>query len=211
MNQTNTFLSVLVIPSSLKNDDLISVNFTINFPSSSPAPSTLTIVFPSDLDISSASCDLTCTKISNNISFNILTWSSTFTTTISNVLNAPSFKPIGDFIFHLSNTNDFESLNQIKSAWTNNLASSFTTNVNVVNAYRGENALFKFNIASLSAKQTYIIIKFNDLYGSLSTAPSGGSLIGPRTVRYNILNQSSADFSITLQTPVVFGDYSFST
>lgn len=98
MNKTNTFPSVLIVPSSLKNNEQITVKFTISFPLSSPAPGTLTIIFPNDLDISTSSCDISCTKIGNNISFSILSWSSSLVTTISGVINGPSFKPIGDFI-----------------------------------------------------------------------------------------------------------------
>lgn len=98
MNQTNNFPSVLIVPSSLKNNEQITVKFTISFPSSSPAPGTLTIIFPNDLDISASSCDISCTKIGNNISFSILSWSSSLVTTISGVINGPSFKPVGDFI-----------------------------------------------------------------------------------------------------------------
>lgn len=210
MNQTNEFSSVLIIPSSLKNNEQITVNFKINFPTNSPVNSTLTIVFPLDLDISSATCDISCTKIGNNISFNIVTWSSSLETTISNVINGPSFKPIGDFVISLANSNNFGSLYQIKPSWVNNIASSFLTSVSATDAYRGENALFKFNITTISGKQTYIVLKFSDLFGSLTVAPTGGILIGSRTVRYNIQNQTSADSSMTLQTPVVFGDYTFS-
>lgn len=123
------------------------MKFTINFPSNSPAPGILTIIFPSDLDISSASCDVLCTKIGSNISFSISSWSSSLVTTISAVINGPSFKPINDFILELVNENNFKSLYQIKSSWTNNIASIFTTSVSAVDAYRGENALFKFNIS----------------------------------------------------------------
>ncbi len=209
MNQTNTFPSILAIPSSLKNSDQISIQFTINFPSSSPAPSTLIIFFPNDLDISSASCDISCTKVGSNISFGITSWSSSLTTTISSVVNGPSFKPIGDFIVQLINENNFGSLYQTKSSWINNIASTFTTNVSSADAYRGENALFKFNITSMSGKQTYIVIKFSDLFGALSVAPTGTTLLGPRSVRIDIQNQTSAFFSMTLQTPVIFGDYTF--
>lgn len=80
-----------------------------------------------------------------------------------------------------------------------------------MDAYRGENALFKFNVVSISGKQSYIIVKFSDLFGALTVPPSGASLLTSRSVRYNIQNQTSTDFSLTLQTPVVFGDYTFST
>jgi hypothetical protein len=39
-----------------------------------------------------------------------------------------------------------------KASWTNNIASSFSTAVSTGNAYRGESALFKFGITSLSSK-----------------------------------------------------------
>jgi len=61
----------------------------------------------------------------------------------------------------------------------------------------------------MSGKQTYIVIKFSDLFGALSVAPTGTTLLGPRSVRIDIQNQTSAFFSMTLQTPVIFGDYTF--
>ena len=127
------------------------------------------------------------------------------------MLNAPSFKPIGDFIVFLVNSNNYDSLYQAKSSWTNNVASTFVTDVSTGDAYRAENALFKFKLTQLSAKQTYTIIKFNDLFTALTVAPNGAQLLGPRSVRFDIANQTSSDLSMTLQTPVVFGDYTFST
>jgi hypothetical protein len=60
-------------------------------------------------------------------------------------------------------------------------------------------------LTGLSAKQTYSVIKFNDLFGALTTAPTGATLLGPRSVRFDIVNQTSSDLTLTLVTPLVFG------
>ncbi len=106
---------------------------------------------------------------------------------------------------NLINSLNFNSLYQIKSSWTNNIASTFTTQVSTGDSYRAENTLFKFKLTSLSGKQSYTIIKFNDLFGALTTAPTGTKLLAPRSVRFDIANQITSDLSLTLVTPIVFG------
>lgn len=125
------------MPSSNKNSDIIKVNFTIGFPQNSPVPSKLSIVFPLELDISSASCDIICTKIANKIDFIISSWSSTLFLSINNVINGQSYKPIGNFELLLVGSNGFSSLYQSVSSWVNNIPSSFGTSISSGDAYRG--------------------------------------------------------------------------
>ena len=53
-------------------------------------------------------------------------------------------------------------------------------------------------------------IVFNDLFGALTSPPSGGALLGARNVRFDISNQTSTDLYMSLVTPTSFGDYTFS-
>ncbi len=118
---------------------------------------------------------------------------------------------MADFVFALVNNNGYNSLYQAKTSWVNNIPASYVTTVSTGDAYRGENALFQFTLASLSGKQTHVVLKFNDLFAALTTAPAGSVLLTSRTVRFDITNQTTSTFSLTLQTPVIFSDYTFST
>lgn len=58
--------------------------------------------------------------------------------------------------------------------------------VSTVDGYRGESALFMFKLSQLTGKQTYTVVRFNDLFTALTVAPANSVLIGPRAVRFDI-------------------------
>lgn len=88
----------------------------------------------------------------------------------------------------MNSTAGKKSLQSSKSGWTNNIASTFNTVVSTGDAYLGESSLFTFVLTSLSAKQSYVQIQVNDLFGDLTTAPSGATLLGVHLVSFSILN-----------------------
>lgn len=92
----------------------------------------------------------------------------------------------------LVNSNVYSSLYQTVNSWVNNVPSMFGTVVSSGDAYRGENAMFRFSLSGMSGRQTYVVINFNDLFGPLSTPPAGAILLGPRSLRFNIINQTTS-------------------
>jgi hypothetical protein len=69
--------------------------------------------------------------------------------------------------------------------------------------------LFTFSITGLSAKQSYVQIQVNDLFGDLTAAPSGGTLLGVHLVQFSIPNEALATLYMNLVNPTVFGSYTF--
>ncbi len=61
----------------------------------------------------------------------------------------------------------------------------------------------------LTGKQTYVTIRFNDLFGELVGNPTGGLLVNGRLVRFDIQNLIAKEVYLQLVTPPVFGDYTF--
>ena len=86
----------------------------------------------------------------------------------------------------MSSANGYKSVYSLVTAWTNTLTSSFDTVVSSNDAYKGESALFKFQISALSGKQTYVNIKIDPLFTELTTPPTDATLISGYEVRYNI-------------------------
>lgn len=56
---------------------------------------------------------------------------------VSDVINAPSFKPVSDVVVEVVSSDGFGSVQDSVAAWTNILTSSFTTTVSNNEAYRG--------------------------------------------------------------------------
>ena len=77
-------------------------------------------------------------------------------------------------------------------------------------AYRFEDALFTFSLTGLSSKQKYVNIVTNILFGELTVAPTGATLVSANEVRYDIEGESSSEISFTLRTPKYTGAYTFS-
>lgn len=84
---------------------------------------------------------------------------------IGNVVNAPSYKPISDFGISLKTNDGYKSLADVSAAWTNTAMSTFDTVVSSTDGFKGESAVFTFALTGLSAKQKYVNIKFNSLFG----------------------------------------------
>lgn len=166
----------MIAPSTTKNSAVISLSITYTLPTGSPSGK-IAITFPSSVSLSSASCS-GCSIVPPviNLDFDNST-SLTKNLVVSNVGNAPSYKPTGDFTITLKNLNNFGSVSQSVGGWTNTLLSAFNSVVSTANAYRGESALFTFAITSLSGRQTFVNIKFPQLFPSLTTAPSGTTLV----------------------------------
>ena len=126
MTQQSTVLSAQTIPSSYKNNDLISVNISYVLPANSPN-GLITITAPNTIDISGSSCTGinigTCTIITPNIVISFINPNAAITQAstviLSNVRNAPSFKPIDNFIVSLVTTDNYRSLYSVIGAWTN--------------------------------------------------------------------------------------------
>lgn len=140
------------------------------------------MTFPTALDISRASCSgITCSIISPSITTTFSNSTSTpyqISFVINGVINAASYEPIPNFMVYLNSYAGFQSLKSSIGAWTNNIASNFVTTVSTGNAYLGESALFTFLLTGLTASQTYVTIQINDLFGDLTTASSGATLLG---------------------------------
>lgn len=210
MNQQADILSALVVPSSYKNNEVISVEIDYTLPARSPN-GTITLTMPDVIDISGAACSggVVCTIIPPRITIGYTNLDSStthpYTLTLSNVRNAPSFKPVGNINMTLVSSDNFPSLSTTIATWTNIQLSSFTTSVSSDVGYRGENALFTFNIVGLSGKQTYINIKININFGPLTTPPLSSSLPNPYEVRYSIVGQGTSRQSFTLRTPTYIG------
>jgi hypothetical protein len=79
---------------------------------------------------------------------------------LTNVINAPSFKPIPNFVFTLITTDNYQSITNTMSAWTNIQVSTFNT-------------------TGLSGKQTFVNININVNFGALnsSTLPNGAIFV----------------------------------
>jgi hypothetical protein len=140
MNQTANFISATFNPSSYTNNDIISVTSSVSLPTNSPS-GTITIAFPTSLDISSASCSgIACTVISPSIELafdNSIATPYQLNFTVNNVKNAPSFQPLENFILYLNSTAGKQSLQSSIAGWANNNASTFTTVVTTGDAYLG--------------------------------------------------------------------------
>ena len=172
--------SSIIIPSSYKNNDAIDIEITYILPARSPS-GTITITVPSVLDISNADCNLSCSIIPPRITlpFTNSDTSSPHSISIllSDVVNAPSYKPIGDFAISLKSSTNYNSISDSISGWTNTALSTFTTSVSSTDGFLSENVVFTFRLGGLSGKQKYANIKINNLFPALTSNPFGGSLI----------------------------------
>jgi hypothetical protein len=56
---------------------------------------------------------------------------------LTNVINAPSFKPIPNFVFTLITTDNYQSITNTMSVWTNIQVSTFNTVVTTDSGFRG--------------------------------------------------------------------------
>ena len=144
MNETNTLSSVTITPSSLTNSQMIGVNITISFPSNGISSGTLIVIFPDVLDISSMTCNISCLKISNNVTFSLSSQLSLLAITFSNIKNSGSYQPIPTFQIRSFTSLSYPSLSQTCPSWTNIYPSSFTSYVSTSSAYLSSPAFFKF-------------------------------------------------------------------
>ena len=162
---------------------------------------------PSELVITSASCS-GCTISSPYIYITYSPAVSSATIVISNLVNVGSFKPVSSFIVSLKSTAGYSSLSSTIPAWTNNQPSSFTTQVVGNNNYKGESNNFKFQLAGLSNSQKYVIINIDSSFGSLSTAPSGFTLISSYALKVDCLG-TACSFNFSITNPTISGNYTF--
>lgn len=134
MTQTASLKSFQFYPSSYINSVTISVTFLLTMPTGAPAGD-LIIVFPTELNIQSASCT-ECTIVSPNVMLSVSS-TTNLTLMINNIVNIGSFKPISNFTVTLTSSNNYLSVVSTKSGWTNTQKSSFITTVTGNNNYRG--------------------------------------------------------------------------
>ena len=188
------FESSVIIPSSYTNNAEISVKIDYILPARTPT-GTLTITVPTDLDISNAACNVSCSIIPPKvlIPFTNADSSSTHSISISlsGVVNAPSYKPISDFTFSLKSSSNYNSISDTVAAWTNTALSSFTTTVTSTDGFLAENVVFTFNLDGLSGKQKYANIKINNLFEALTSPPTGATLVSSYEVQFDITGESS--------------------
>lgn len=206
MNTTYPFSNYILYPSSYTNSANISVTLILTFPSNTPS-GTLSILVPSELVITSAACT-GCTISSPYIYITYSPAVSNTTIVISNLVNVGSFKPINAFTISLKSSNGYDSLYSTVSGWTNNQHSSFVTQVIGNNNYKGESNNFKFQLTGLSNTQTYIIINIDSSFGSLSTAPSGFTLVNSYALKVSCIG-TLCSFNFTITNPTISGSYTF--
>lgn len=124
MNQQADILSASVVPSSYKNNDVINVEINYTLPARSPN-GTITFIIPDVIDISGSTCSGVdvCTIIPPRItiSFTNLNTSIThpYALVLTNVRNAPSFKPNGNINMTLVSSDSYASLSTTFTTWTN--------------------------------------------------------------------------------------------
>ena len=140
MDTYASLLSSIITPSSYQNNDNIDVTVGYTLPAATPS-GTLTITFPSELDLSGSSCSPACNIIGSVVSISYTNADSDVedagSVIVSDVINAPSFKPVSDVVVEVVSSDGFGSVQDSVAAWTNILTSSFTTTVSNNEAYRG--------------------------------------------------------------------------
>jgi hypothetical protein len=76
------------------------------------------------------------------------------------------------------------------------------------NNYKGESNNFKFQLTGLSNAQTQIVINIDSSFGSLSTAPSGFTLVSSYALKVACVG-TSCSFNFTITNPTISGTYTF--
>lgn len=165
----------------------------IKFPTNGIKLGNLIIIFPDVLDISNIACSINCAVMSNNVTLSLSSNInlSVLVITFNYIKNAISFQTIAPFtisFISLQNDTFYPSLAMSCPSWTNSILSTFTCVVSTTSSYLSSLVLFKFKLSSLTGKETYVTIRFNDLFGELTANPTGGQLIDGRLVMFNIEN-----------------------
>jgi hypothetical protein len=206
MNTTDPFSNLILYPSSYVNSASITATLILTFPTNTPA-GRLSILVPSELVITSATCS-GCTISSPYIYITFSPAVSNTTIVISNLVNVGSFKPLNSFIISLNSSDGYHSLYSTIPGWTNNQHSSFVTQVIGNNNYKGESNNFKFQLTGLSDTQTYVIVSIASSFGSLSTAPSGFTLVNSYALKVSCIGVLCS-FNFTITNPTISSNYTF--